>query len=114
MTLSDKSYFYRFHTATRPSNGTSGRTLSSSWIESGVWGLFAETGALVASGRWSAVQNGGNTDKEAEFGIAVLDSWQRQGLARILMNKLETEAFAEGSIQWWDLSFQAMKRWNTP
>ena len=36
------------------------------------------------------------TDKEAEFGIAVLVSWQRQGLARILMNKLETEAFAEG------------------
>ena len=96
MTLSDKSYFYRFHTATRPSTARLAALCRPSWIESGVWGLFAETGALVASGRWSAVQNGGNTDKEAEFGIAVLDSWQRQGLARILMNKLETEAFAEG------------------
>lgn len=91
--LSGKSFYYRFHARTQLSPERLTALCRPDWSQGGAWGLFDEHQALAASGRWSKIPD---SPGEAEFGIAVLDSWHRQGLARILMKKLEDEARAEG------------------
>lgn len=92
--MTEKTFYYRFHTRSPLSDERIAALCRPDWTRGGVWAIFDESGRIAASGRWSRILSD-RTD-EAEFGIAVLDSWQRQGLARILMDKLENEAAAEG------------------
>ena len=92
--LSEQSFYYRFHTAAALSDERIAQMLSPDWSRSGAWVLTAGEGeneVIAASGRWSLLEG-----TEAEFGVATRDDYQRRGLARVLMAKLEREAALEG------------------
>lgn len=85
--LSDKSRYLRFHTNAPMSHDRLCELTQPDYARESPWALFAGN-TLVASGRIKATETPGT----AEFGIVVADAWQRQGLARVLMTKLEEKA----------------------
>lgn len=91
--LSESSFYYRFHTAAALSEERIASLCRPDWSRAGAWAIAEsarEDAPLAASGRWSAGED------EAEFGIAVRDDLHRLGLARILLAHLEREAALEG------------------
>ena len=99
-TLSESSFYYRFHTTAALSEERIAAMCRPDWSRGGAWALVEETPegeSIAASGRWSRL--GAAQEDEAEFGLATRDSRQRLGLARRLLAKLEAEAAAEGCVR---------------
>ena len=89
--LSEKSVYLRFHACVQISDDritdlcTFDRARESAWVLSDEEGIHG-----VA--RWHLTGEA----HEAEFGIVVEDGWQRRGLARHLMRKVEDSALEHG------------------
>lgn len=89
--LSDKTRYLRFHTGQAISDDRVVELCTIDYARESVWVVEGQN-AIHAAARWRLT----DTQGEAEFGIVVEDVWQRRGLARRLMAKLESEALNAG------------------
>ncbi len=90
--LSGKSLYFRFQTSTQLPIERIVELCQVDYTRESAWALVDSNGAIHGAARWKTT----NTPQEAEFGIAIEDTWQGQGLARPLMEAIEQSALNLG------------------